>query len=112
MKKILLLLLFVSIPIPFAYSDEEPKIFGINEGVTYRVTPAETREKYRTLTELLAQAIKTPMKVEPVELYPKLRANLEAKKYYLAYVHPAHHALRAIRDNKYQLVAITKGYTD
>lgn len=110
MRKILFL--WFCLFVPFAFSDEEPKIFGINEGVTYRVSPAETRDKYRPLTELFSQATNTPMKVEPVELYPKLRTNLETKKYYLAYVHPAHHALRAIRDSKYQLIAITKGYTD
>jgi ABC-type phosphate/phosphonate transport system substrate-binding protein len=110
MKKLVFsLLCLIYASLTFA---QEPKIFGINEGVTYRVTPSETRDKYKPLMELLSQAIKTPLKIEPVELYPKLRSSLEEKKYYLAYVHPAHHALRAIRDQKYQLVAVTKGYTD
>jgi ABC-type phosphate/phosphonate transport system substrate-binding protein len=85
-------------------------VFGVNEGVTYRITPHETRERYRELAEMLSKALKRPVKVVPEDNYPKLRKGLEAKTYDLAYVHPAHHSLRAIRDQKYQLVVITKGF--
>jgi phosphonate transport system substrate-binding protein len=85
-------------------------IFGVNEGVTYRITPHETRERYRDLSEMLAKALKRPVKVVPEDNYVKLRKNLEAKYYDLAYVHPAHHSYRAIRDQGYQLVVITKGW--
>jgi phosphonate transport system substrate-binding protein len=87
-------------------------IFGVNEGVTYHVTPQETRERYRLLADLIAKALKRPVRVEPVDNYVKLRHSLEAGHYDLVYIHPAHHALRAIRDGKYQLVALTKGYTE
>jgi ABC-type phosphate/phosphonate transport system substrate-binding protein len=85
-------------------------VFGVNEGVTYRITPHETRERYRELAEMLSKALKRPVKVVPEDNYPKLRKGLEDKVYDLAYVHPAHHSLRAIRDQQYQLVAITKGF--
>ena len=85
-------------------------VFGINEGVTYHVTPHETRERYRELGELLAKALKRPVKLVPEDSYPKLRKNLEARSYDLAYVHPAHHAYRAIRDQGYRLVVLTKGW--
>lgn len=87
-------------------------IFAVNEGVTYRIVPAETRERYREFGELLAKALKRPVKVVPVDDYPTLRTNLEAKAYDLAYVHPAHHSYRAVRDQGYRLVALTKGYTE
>jgi len=85
-------------------------VFGVNEGVTYRITPHETRDRYRELGEMLSKALKRPVKVVPEDNYVKLRKGLEAKTYDLAYVHPAHHSLRAIRDQKYQLVVITKGF--
>lgn len=85
-------------------------VFGVNEGVTYRITPHETRERYRELGEMLSKALKRPVKIVPEDNYPKLRKALEAKTFDLAYVHPAHHSLRAIRDQKYELVAITKGW--
>ncbi len=87
-------------------------VFGVNEGVTYRITPQETRDRYRPLADLIARALKRPVRVEPVDNYVKLRRNLEAGRYDLVYIHPAHHALRAIRDGKYQLVALTKGFTE
>jgi len=85
-------------------------IFGVNEGVTYRITPHETRERYKELGELLAKALRRPVRIVPEDDYPKLRKNLEAKVYDIAYVHPAHHSYRAIRDQGYQLVATTKGW--
>jgi phosphonate transport system substrate-binding protein len=85
-------------------------VFGVNEGVTYRITPHETRERYKELAEMLSKALKRPVKVVPEDNYVKLRKGLEDKTYDLAYVHPAHHSLRAIRDQKYQLVVITKGW--
>jgi ABC-type phosphate/phosphonate transport system substrate-binding protein len=87
-------------------------VFGINEGVTYRITPQETRERYREIGESLAKLLKRPVFIEPVDDYVKLRRNLEDLKYDLAFIHPAHHSLRAIRDQKYRLVALTKGYTE
>ena len=55
-------------------------VFGVNEGVTYRITPHETRERYREFAELLSKALKRPVKVAPQDNYPKLQAALEAKQ--------------------------------
>ena len=89
---------------------EDELVFGVNEGVTYRITPHETRERYKELGELLRRVLRQPVKIVPEDDYVKLRANLEAKRYDLAYVHPAHHSYRAIRDQSYQLVVLTKGW--
>jgi len=85
-------------------------VFGVNEGVTYRITPHETRERYKELGELLSRVLRQRVKIVPEDDYVKLRANLEAKRYDLAYIHPAHHSYRAIRDQGYQLVVLTKGW--
>ena len=85
-------------------------VFGVNEGVTYHITPHETRERYKELGELVGRILRQPVKIVPEDDYVKLRANLEAKRYDLAYIHPAHHSYRAIRDQGYQLVVLTKGW--
>jgi len=85
---------------------------AVNEGVTYYVTPSEIRDKYKELADLLGKQLKTTVKVVPVDQYPVLRKGLDEQQYELAFVHPAHHSLMSIRDGKYRLVVLTKGYTD
>src|SRR6267154_6827256 len=87
-------------------------ILAVNEGVTYYVTPFEIREKYKDLAELLGKHLNTTVRVVPVDQYPVLRRGLDEQRYDLAFVHPAHHSLVSLRDGKYRLVALTKGYTD
>src|SRR6267378_3531181 len=87
-------------------------ILAVNEGVTYYVTPSEIREKYKDLADLLGKQLKTTVGVVPVDQYPALRKGLDEQQYDLAFVHPAHHSLVSLRDGKYQLVVLTKGYTD
>jgi ABC-type phosphate/phosphonate transport system substrate-binding protein len=87
-------------------------VLAINEGVTYYVTPTEIREKYKDLAELLGKQLKTTVKVVPVDQYPVLRKGLDEQQYDLAFVHPAHHSLLSLRDGKYRLVVLTKGYTE
>ena len=87
-------------------------VLAVNEGVTYYVTAQEVREKYRELAEALGKTLKTTVKILPVDQYPVLRKGLDEQLYDLAFVHPAHHSLISMRDGKYQLVALTKGYTD
>ena len=85
---------------------------AVNEGVTYYITPQEVREKYKDLAELLGKTLKTTVKVVPVDQYPVLRKGLDEQVYDLAFVHPAHHSLVSLRDEKYRLVVLTKGFTD
>jgi ABC-type phosphate/phosphonate transport system substrate-binding protein len=87
-------------------------VIAINEGVTYYVTPTEIREKYKDLAELLGRQLKTTVKIVPVDQYPVLRKGLDEQQYDLAFVHPAHHSLMSMRDGKYRLVALTKGFTE
>jgi ABC-type phosphate/phosphonate transport system substrate-binding protein len=102
----------VAFGLPALARAEAELVFAVNEGVTYRVTPHETRERYRALADLVGGAVKRPVKLVPVDQYAVLQQNLGAKNYHLAYVHPSHHALRAMREHGYRLVAATKGFTD
>ena len=85
-------------------------VFAINEGVTYRVSNDEIRAKYASLAADLAKILKQPVSVEPIADYPTLRKGLASKEYDLAFVHPAHLSMLAIRDSGYRLLAVTKGY--
>jgi ABC-type phosphate/phosphonate transport system substrate-binding protein len=87
-------------------------VLAVNEGVTYYVTPTEIREKYKDLADLIGRHLKTTVRVVPVDQYPVLRKGLDEQQYDLAFVHPAHHSLLSLRDGKYQLVVLTKGYTE
>jgi len=85
---------------------------AVNEGVTYYVTPQEIREKYKDLGELIGKTLRTTVRVVPVDQYPVLRKGLDEQQYDLAFVHPAHHSLVSLRDGKYRLVVLTKGFTE
>ena len=85
-------------------------VFAVNEGVTYRVSNDEIRAKYATLAVDLGKILRQPVTVEPVADYPTLRKGLASREYDLAFVHPAHLSILAIRDSGYRLLAVTKGY--
>lgn len=87
-------------------------VFAVNEGVTYRVSNDEIRAKYAAMSADLSRILRQPVQVEPIGDYPTLRRGLAAKEYDLAYVHPAHLSILAIRDSGYRLLAVTKGFTN
>lgn len=89
-----------------------PLLFAVNEGVTYRVNPGATVERFKEISEDLGKLLKRPVKVQPVTDYKELAAGLAEQRYDLAWVHPAHHAIRAMAKNGYHLVALTKGFTE
>jgi phosphonate transport system substrate-binding protein len=102
-------LLAVAMSFP-VYADD--LVLAINEGVTYHVSPQETRDKYKGLAELIGKELKRNVHVQPVEDYARLRQSLDKEEYDLAFVHPAHHAMISERDKKYKLVALTSGFTE
>jgi ABC-type phosphate/phosphonate transport system substrate-binding protein len=85
-------------------------VLAVNEGVTYRVSNDEIRAKYAGIATDLGKLLKQPVTVEPIGDYPTLRKGLETKEYDLAFIHPAHLSVLAIRDSGYHLLAVTKGY--
>lgn len=89
-----------------------PIIFAVNEGVTYRVNPGATVDRFRDVSDDLSKLLKRPVKIQAVSDYKELAAGLSEQLYDLAYVHPAHHSIRAMTKSGYSLVALTKGYTD
>jgi ABC-type phosphate/phosphonate transport system substrate-binding protein len=93
-------------------AQEDTVVFAVNEGVTYRVNPGATVERFREISQDLSRVLKRPVKIQPVSDYKELAAGLAEQRYELAYVHPAHHSIRAMTKSGYHLVALTKGFTE
>ncbi|AEG91478.1 phosphate/phosphite/phosphonate ABC transporter substrate-binding protein [Ramlibacter tataouinensis] len=88
-----------------------PLVFAVNEGATYRVNPGATAERFHDLAEDLSRLMKRKVRIQPVVDYKELVEGLNEQRYDLAYVHPAHHSIRAMSKG-YRLVALTKGFTE
>ncbi len=95
-----------------ASAQEAPLVFAVNEGVTYRVNPMATVERFKDISDDLSKLLKRPVQVKAVTDYKELSAGLIEKRYDLAWVHPAHHSIRALSGGDYQLIALTKGFTE
>lgn len=91
---------------------DTPLVFAVNEGITYRVNPMATIDRFKDVSDDLTKLLKRPVKVQPVTDYKELASGLADKRYDLAWVHPAHHSIRAMSGSGYQLVALTKGFTE
>jgi phosphonate transport system substrate-binding protein len=87
-------------------------VFAVNEGATYRVSEADIQQKYKTVADDLSKLLGQKVTVVSVPEYKTMAEGLAAGRYDLAYVHPAHIALKGMAANGYKLVALTKGFTD
>ena len=87
-------------------------VFAVTEGVTYYQTNKEIQARFQPLADQLAKALKKPVHIAIVSAYNDVRAGLEKQEYDLAFIHPAHVSLAAIKSGKYRSVAWTAGYTD
>ena len=93
-------------------AQDTPLVFAVNEGVTYRVNPGATVERFKDLSEDLSKLLKRPVRVQAVSDYKELASGLADQRYDVAYVHPAHHSIRAMAKGTYSLLAVTKGFTE
>ena len=93
-------------------TSDAPFVIAVNEGVTYRDPNGSAGDRFGELSADLEKLLKRPVRFELIRQYPELVEGLHQDRYDLAYVHPAHHAIRAIKKDNYRLVALTKGYTE
>ncbi|MBK0394798.1 phosphate/phosphite/phosphonate ABC transporter substrate-binding protein [Ramlibacter algicola] len=87
-------------------------VFAVNEGVTYATSTKPLAERFHDVQEDLQKLLKRPVRVVGVPDYKQLVAGLGAQQFDIAWVHPAHHAIRALKGGGYHLVGLTKGYTE
>lgn len=95
-----------------AVAQAQDLVFSVTEGVTYQATPKEVRDKFEPLAEALGKALKRNVRIVLVPSYNDERAGLATQQYDIAFIHPAHVALEAIKAGKYKAIAWTTGYTE
>jgi phosphonate transport system substrate-binding protein len=87
-------------------------VIGITEGVTYRASDAEIEAKFDGITKALGSATKQPVKVQIISSYNNLRDALKSGQLDLAFIHPAHVAMEAIKAGNYRAIGWTTGFTE
>ncbi len=86
-------------------------VLAINEGVTYQ-DGGPASERYKPLLQLLSKELKQNIKLQSVDKYSTFEKGLAEGKYDLAFIHPAHVGLMAVKKNGYEGLVTAKGYTD
>ncbi len=91
-------------------SAQQTLTFAVNEGVTYRGSD-NARQNYKLIADDLAKQLKMKVNVEIVTDYGALEKGLTTKAYDLAFIHPTHIALPAVKRGEYTLAAVSKAHT-
>lgn len=92
-----------------AMASDTSVMFGINEGLAEQSGFSEMQEKYKGLAEYLSQALKKKVVIESSQNLKSSEMNLEKGRYDLMFCRPSNVAAKAMRDQKYVLVASAKG---
>lgn len=85
---------------------------GVTEGVTYRASDAEIEAKFAPIAKALSAATKQPVKIQIISSYNGLREALKLGQLDVAFIHPAHVSLEAVKTGSYKTMALTAGFTD
>lgn len=90
-------------------TDGDSLLFGINEGSAGQKGFGDLQQKYKILADFLAKTLQKPVKLESSQNLSNSAADLGKGRYALFFSKPANVSAKAIRDHKYQLVAMAKG---
>jgi ABC-type phosphate/phosphonate transport system substrate-binding protein len=86
-----------------------PLLFGVSEGTSGSIGFSELQDKYKPLADYLAKILKRPVLLESASDLKNLTKSLDSAHYGLLLVRPSHISAKAMRDQKYVLVAAAKG---
>lgn len=86
-----------------------PLLFGVNEGSSGSIGFGDRQDKYKPLADYLAKTVKRPVLLESASDLKNLTKSLNSAHYGLLLVRPSHISAKAMRDQKYVLVAAAKG---
>lgn len=109
MKQLLAIIFLCLAAQTVAFAADDALLFGVNEGTSGSADFMERQEKYKGLAEYLSSALKTPVRLESAQDLKSLTNNLKTGRYGLLLVRPSHISAKAIRDQKYTLVASASG---
>lgn len=85
---------------------------GVTEGVTYQSSDVEIEAKFAPIAKLLSTATKQSVKIQVISSYNAMRNALKLGQLDVAFIHPAHVSLEAIKTGSYKSIAWTTGFTD
>ncbi|MFZ6732715.1 phosphate/phosphite/phosphonate ABC transporter substrate-binding protein [Undibacterium sp. Ji42W] len=103
--------LLISLTLTAQASSAQDWVLAVNEGVTYQ-DGSPISERFKPLVDLLEKELKHAVKVQAVDRYSNFEAGLDAERYDLVFIHPAHISLRAVKSGKYVGLVSAKDYTD
>lgn len=92
----------------FSAPDDDQLLLGVVEGVAEQMSMAEIQTKYKGLADHLSSVLNKKVKFESTQSFRSAERNLKNKRYDFVFIRPSNVAAKAIRDNKYQLVAAAK----
>lgn len=87
---------------------EEPLMLGVVEGVAEQMSMSEIQTKYKGLADHLGNVLNRKVKLESTQSFRSAERNLKNKRYDFVFIRPSNVAAKAMRDDKYQLVAAAK----
>lgn len=87
-------------------------VIGVTEGVSYEVADSQITARFEPIAEVLSKALKQPVTIKVISTYKGAREALKQQQVDIAFVHPSHVALEAIKGGQYQALAWTAGYTE
>lgn len=86
-------------------------VIGVTEGVSYQAAESQIAPRFEPIAEALSKALKQPVTIKVLISYTSAREALKEQQVDLAFIHPAHVALEAIKGGRYQALAWTSGFT-
>ncbi len=90
-------------------SEKGTLLFGVNEGTSGSANFQQMQDKYSRLLTHLGGVLKSPMRLESATDLKNLTTSLKKSRFDFLLVRPSHISAKAMRDQKYVLVAAAKG---
>ena len=104
-------LVFLASVLGFSMS-AQALVIGITEGITYHASLPEIEARFEPIAKVLGVATKQPVRIRVISSYSGLRDALKHGEIDVAFIHPAHVALEAIKSGAYHSAAWTTGFTE
>ena len=86
-------------------------LFAVNEGVTYQDDGLPS-ERFKLLIKMLSRELKRPIKLQTISHYSDFEHELANEHIDLAFIHPAHVGLTAVKSGNYFGLVSAKDFTD
>lgn len=109
LRTLMMLTVWLSLVASSACSATPTLLFGVNEGSSGSADFTDRQEKYKGLAAYLSKTLNRQVRLESASNLKSLAKNLETSRYGLLLVRPSHISAKAMRDQKYVLVAAAKG---